>query len=156
VPARRSRIWELKGLEPLTPSLGTRGIAVDQACLSTDLGLRRQRKSKIEAQEWRTASRHVASVDCRNERALDGQGTRKPCLAWARLCFISFGRRDLEEPFWLSVVSSWRLNAAAMRGDPRGCRRLQGLLMRVGRVDERPTLGGGRSRTSAVLRTLCA
>ena len=33
---------ELRGLEPLTPSLRTRGMAVVQACLSMDLGVRRQ------------------------------------------------------------------------------------------------------------------
>jgi hypothetical protein len=31
---------ELRGLDPLTPSLRTARIAVDQACLSTDLGVR--------------------------------------------------------------------------------------------------------------------
>jgi hypothetical protein len=39
---------ELRGLEPLTPSLRTRGMAVDQAYLSKDPGVRRQR-SPVEA-----------------------------------------------------------------------------------------------------------
>jgi hypothetical protein len=53
---------ELRGLEPLTPSLRTRGMAVDRARLSTDLGVRRQR-SPVEANG-------VAVLRCCTSRAL--------------------------------------------------------------------------------------
>src|ERR1035437_4756513 len=41
-PGNTSGRVELRELEPLTPSLRTRGTAVDQACQRTDLGVRRQ------------------------------------------------------------------------------------------------------------------
>jgi len=76
---------ELRGLEPLTPSLRTRGIAAGQASLSTDLGAQRHESpgndSGVAVPNCCTSALATAGAATEHLRACAADGTRPPKTA---------------------------------------------------------------------------